>query len=47
MAPAGQSIFDLRLVLIPLLGALVFGTPGGRPPAIAAGRIQPADALRS
>jgi macrolide transport system ATP-binding/permease protein len=42
-----QPVFDLRLLFIPLLGALVFGTLGGLPPAIAAGRIQPADAVRS
>ncbi|MFI2754766.1 ATP-binding cassette domain-containing protein [Cellulomonas sp. P22] len=42
-----QPVFDLRLLLVPLAGALVFGTLGGVPPAIAAGRIQPADAVRS
>lgn len=42
-----QPVFDPRLLLVPLLGALVFGTLGGLPPAIAAGRIQPADAVRS
>jgi macrolide transport system ATP-binding/permease protein len=42
-----QPVFDVRLLLVPLLGALVFGTLGGLPPAVAAGRIQPADAVRS
>jgi macrolide transport system ATP-binding/permease protein len=42
-----QPVFDLRLLLVPLFGALVFGTLGGLPPAIAAGRIQPADAVRT
>ncbi|MBU5422550.1 ABC transporter ATP-binding protein/permease [Cellulomonas hominis] len=42
-----QPVFDLRLLLVPLIGALVFGTLGGVPPAIAAGRVQPADAVRS
>lgn len=41
-----QPVFDVRLLLVPLLGALVFGIVGGLPPAIAAGRIQPADAVR-
>lgn len=42
-----QPVFDLRLLLVPLVGAIVFGPLGGLPPAIAAGRIQPADAVRS
>lgn len=42
-----QPVFDLRLLYIPLLGALLLGTLGSLPPAIAAGRIQPADAVRS
>lgn len=42
-----QPVFDLRLLLVPVVGALVFGTLGGVPPAIAAGRIEPADAVRS
>lgn len=42
-----QPVFDLRLLLIGLVGAVVFGTAGGLAPAIAAGRIQPADAVRS
>lgn len=42
-----QPVFDLRLLLVPLLGALLFGTLGGLAPAVAAGRIQPADAVRS
>lgn len=42
-----QPMFDERLLLVPLAGALVFGLLGGLPPAIAAGRIEPADAVRS
>jgi macrolide transport system ATP-binding/permease protein len=42
-----QPIFDLRLLIVPVLGALVFGTLGSVPPAIAAGRIEPADAVRT
>lgn len=42
-----QPIFDPRLLLVPLIGAVLFGTLGGVPPAISAGRIQPADAVRS
>jgi macrolide transport system ATP-binding/permease protein len=42
-----QPIFDARLLLVPLVGALVFGIVGGLPPAVAAGRIEPADAVRS
>ena len=42
-----QPVFDPYLLLVPLVGALVFGALGGLPPAIAASRIQPADAVRS
>ncbi len=42
-----QPVFDPRLLLVPLAGAVAFGTVGGLPPAIAAGRIEPADAVRS
>ncbi|QDW62235.1 ATP-binding cassette domain-containing protein [Oerskovia sp. KBS0722] len=42
-----QPIFDARLLLVPLAGALLFGIVGGLPPAVAAGRIEPADAVRS
>ncbi len=42
-----QPVFDPRLLLVPLFGALLFGTLGGVPPAIAAGRIELADAVRS
>lgn len=42
-----QPLFDERLLLVPLAGALVFGIVGGLPPAVAAGRIEPADAVRS
>ena len=42
-----QPVFDLRLLLVPLAGALLFGTLGALPPALSAGRIQPADAVRS
>lgn len=42
-----QPVFDARLLLVPLAGALVFGIVGGLPPAVAAGRIEPADAVRS
>lgn len=42
-----QPVFDLRLLIVPVLGALIFGTLGSLPPAIAAGRIEPADAVRS
>lgn len=42
-----QPVFDLRLLLVPLAGALLFGTLGAMPPAISAGRIQPAEAVRS
>lgn len=47
IAARWQPVFDLRLLLIGLLGAVVFGTAGGLAPAIAAGRTQPADAVRS
>lgn len=41
-----QPVFDPRLLIIPCLGALSFATLGGVPPAISAGRIHPADAVR-
>lgn len=41
-----QPIFDPRLVAAPLVAALVFGLLGGLPPAVSAGRVQPADAVR-
>lgn len=42
-----QPVFDPQLLLIPLAGALAFGTLGGLPPAVTAGRIEPADAVRT
>lgn len=42
-----QPVFDIRLLLIPLSGALIFGTLGGLAPAVVAVRIQPADAVRT
>jgi macrolide transport system ATP-binding/permease protein len=41
-----QPIFEPRLLLIPIVAGLVFGLMGGIAPAIAAGKIQPADAVR-
>lgn len=41
-----QPVFDPRLLAIPLAGAIILGTLGGLAPAILAGRIQPADAVR-
>ncbi|WP_448070456.1 ABC transporter ATP-binding protein/permease [Georgenia yuyongxinii] len=42
-----QPVFDPALLLVPLGAALAFGLLAGLPPAIAAGRIQPADAVRT
>lgn len=42
-----QPVFDPKLLVVPLAGALLFGTLGSIPPAIAAGKIEPADAVRS
>lgn len=42
-----QPVFDPKLLIVPLAGALLFGTMGSIPPAIAAGRIEPADAVRA
>jgi macrolide transport system ATP-binding/permease protein len=42
-----QPVFDERLLVVPILGALIFGTLGSLPPAIAAGRVEPADAVRT
>jgi macrolide transport system ATP-binding/permease protein len=42
-----QPVFEPRLLLVPLVGALVFGPLGGLLPSITAGRVQPADAVRS
>lgn len=42
-----QPVFDQTLLLVPLGAALAFGLLAGLPPALAAGRIQPADAVRS
>ena len=42
-----QPVFDLRLLAVPVLGSLVFGLVGGVPPAVAASRIEPAEAVRA
>lgn len=42
-----QPVFDPQLLIVPLAGAILFGTLGSIPPAIAAGRIEPADAVRA
>jgi len=42
-----QPIFNPTLLLIPLAGAVLFGTLGSIPPAVTASRIEPADAVRS
>jgi len=47
MVAKWQPVFDPKLLIVPLAGALLFGTMGSIPPAIAAGRIEPADAVRA
>lgn len=47
IAARWQPVFDLRLLLVGLAGAVIFGIAGGLVPAVVAGRIQPADAVRS
>ncbi|QAY62801.1 ABC transporter ATP-binding protein/permease [Xylanimonas allomyrinae] len=42
-----EPVFDLRLLSVPLAGALFFGLVGGVAPAVHAARIEPADAVRS
>src|SRR5699024_1435980 len=42
-----QPVFDPQLLAIPLAGAILFGTLGAIPSAIAAGRIEPAAAVRT
>ncbi|ACZ29069.1 ABC transporter related protein [Xylanimonas cellulosilytica DSM 15894] len=42
-----EPVLDLRLLAVPLLGALVFGLVGAIAPAIHAARVEPADAVRS
>ncbi|MBK5224842.1 MAG: ABC transporter permease [Acidimicrobiia bacterium] len=42
-----HPVFDLGLLLVGMGAAVLFGVVGGIAPAIAAGRVEPADAVRS
>ena len=42
-----HPVFDLRLLLVGLGAAVLFGVVGGIAPSIAAGRVEPAEAVRS
>lgn len=42
-----QPVFDPTLLFVPLAATLAFGLLAGLPPALAAGRVEPADAVRT